>query len=218
MQAYGDIGGGSEPYEQVLKLVLMGSSSVGKSSLMVRFTTGRFETDLQPTTGAAFASHPMTLQGNRRVLIHLWDTAGQECYRSLTRQHFRGAAGALLVYDKTSRASFESIPSWIEDLYATVDHSIVMMLVGNKSDLADSEQVTREEGEQFAREHKLLFLETSAWTGTNVGEAFAQLATQALEHLQQTSPMDLASEDDVTLDTEYVFIDGAPQSASTCLC
>ena len=108
----------------------------------------------------------------KQIKLQIWDTAGQESFRSITRSYYRGAAGALLVYDITRRETFDHLASWLEDARLHANPSMTVMLVGNKSDLSHRRAVSVEEGQEFARENGLLFLETSAKTSLNVDEAF----------------------------------------------
>lgn len=108
----------------------------------------------------------------KQIKLQIWDTAGQESFRSITRSYYRGAAGALLVYDITRRETFDHLLSWLEDAREHANPNMTIMLIGNKADLSHRRAVQFEEGEAFAREHGLIFLETSAKTALNVEEAF----------------------------------------------
>lgn len=125
----------------------------------------------------------VTIDG-RPIKLQIWDTAGQESFRSITRSYYRGAAGALLVYDITRRDTFNHLASWLEDARQHANPNMTIMLIGNKSDLSHRRAVTKEEGEQFAKENGLLFLEASARTAQNVEEAFVKTAAQILQNIQ----------------------------------
>ena len=142
---------------------------VGKSCLLLQFTDKRFHHDHELTIGVEFGSRIVEMDG-KSVKLQIWDTAGQEAFRSITRSYYRGAAGALLVYDITRRETFEKLASWLKDAkqYSTTDMSI--MIVGNKSDLDAKREVSFEEGKQFAENNDLLFMEVSAKSGQNVEE------------------------------------------------
>lgn len=131
---------------------------------------------------------------DKQVKLSVWDTAGQEAYKSITRSYYRGAAGALLVYDVTRRQTFEQVLSWLEDARLHCSSSeMVVVLVGNKSDLEHRRQVPREDGERFAAQHGLMFIETSAKESVNVDEAFA-LASNAIYEKVKAGKLDLTTE------------------------
>jgi Ras-related protein Rab-2A len=129
----------------------------------------------------------------KQIKLQIWDTAGQESFRSITRSYYRGAAGALLVYDITRRETFEHLASWLEDARQHANPSMTIMLIGNKADLAHRRAVTTEEGEAFAKQHGLVFLETSAKTALNVEEAFINTAKQIHDKII-TGQLDVSNE------------------------
>lgn len=163
------------------KLVLLGDASVGKSCLVVRFAKEEFYENQEPTIGAAFMTQTVELEKPKALVkFEIWDTAGQERYRSLAPMYYRGAAAAVIVYDVTSRESFEGARSWVHELQGmSAAESLVIALCGNKVDLVDGEmqrQVETEVAENYAKENGILFLETSAKTGKNVKEVFMEIA------------------------------------------
>ncbi|NXO42741.1 RB18B protein, partial [Locustella ochotensis] len=169
-----------EPAGLTLKLLLVGDSAVGKSSLLRRFTDGAFEPRLKPTVGIDIKVKKMVLDG-RAVQLAVWDTAGQERFRSLTPSYYRGAQGVVLVYDVTRKDTFTGLGKWLNELEMyTTTSSTVKMLVGNKTDKPDRE-VERKEGLQLARKHSLLFIETSAKTQDGVQHAFEELVLKILQ-------------------------------------
>ena len=163
-------------YAYLFKYIIVGDSGVGKSCLLLQFTDNRFEAQHDSTIGVEFGSRMVNIE-DKVIKLQVWDTTGQEAFRSITRSYYRGAAGALLVYDITRRETFDHLTTWLEDARQNCSSSIVMMLIGNKSDLESRRAVTREEGEAFAREHGLIFKETSARTAANVEEAFISTAS-----------------------------------------
>ncbi|XP_031990432.1 ras-related protein Rab-18-B-like [Corvus moneduloides] len=167
-----------EPAGLTLKLLLVGDSAVGKSSLLRRFTDGAFEPRLKPTVGVDFKVKKMVLEG-RAVQLAVWDTAGQERFRTLTPSYYRGAQGVVLVYDVTRKDTFTGLQGWLNEL-EMYNSNTVKMLVGNKTDKPDRE-VERKEGLQFARKHSLLFIETSAKTQEGVQHAFEELVIKILQ-------------------------------------
>lgn len=136
------------------------------------------------TIGVEFGARLVHVEG-KQIKLQIWDTAGQESFRSITRSYYRGAAGALLVYDITRRETFEHLASWLEDARQHANPNMTIMLIGNKADLSQRRAVSVEEGEEFAREHGLLFLETSAKTSLNVDEAFLETATKIYGKVEQ---------------------------------
>jgi len=171
-------------YQYLYKIVLVGDTSVGKSSLLLRFARNDFDLSSRSTIGVEFASKKVRVQG-RVVKAQIWDTGGQERYRPMMDIFYRGAVGALLVYDITSRTSFEDLEDWITELRAGVNLGTIILLVGNKCDLEDLRAVDRTEAEDFAQEHRMLFLEASALEAKNVELAFIKLLSEI--YMQQTT-------------------------------
>ncbi|KAK7199808.1 Ras-related protein RAB2B [Novymonas esmeraldas] len=167
----------------VFKYIIIGDSGVGKSCLLLQFTDKRFEPLHDLTIGVEFGARLISIQG-KTVKLQIWDTAGQESFRSITRSYYRGASGALLVYDVTRRDTFTHLQSWLEDAKANANTALVIMLIGNKCDLDSKRQVSKEEGEAFARRNGLVFMETSAKTSQNVDDAFLQTATLIYDNVQ----------------------------------
>jgi small GTP-binding protein len=155
----------------LLKLILVGDSGVGKTNLLSRFTHDEFHADSKSTIGVEFATKTLRID-EKVVKAQIWDTAGQERYRAITAAYYRGAVGALLVYDVTSLKTFQALPLWLSELRANVDNDIVIVLVGNKTDLAENRTISTDDGINFSRQEKLLFIETSAKDSSNVTEVF----------------------------------------------
>ncbi|XBI01998.1 hypothetical protein VPH35_130634 [Triticum aestivum] len=169
---------GAMEEDYVFKVVVIGDSGVGKTQLLGRFTRGEFCLDSKSTIGIEFQTRTVDIAG-RRVKAQIWDTAGQERYRAVTSAYYRGALGAMLVYDVTRRDSFAHVARWVAELRAHADKSIVVALVGNKADLAAAapgrREVGADEAEAFAEEQGLFFYEASALSGDNVEAAFLGL-------------------------------------------
>ena len=157
------------------KLVLLGESAVGKSSLVLRFVKGQFLEFQESTIGAAFLTQTVCLD-DTTVKFEIWDTAGQERYHSLAPMYYRGAQAAVVVYDITSRDSFERAQSWIAELHRQGNPDIVIALAGNKVDLESQRQVELATAKSYAEENGCLLMETSAKTSTNVNELFVAVA------------------------------------------
>ncbi|CAN0913977.1 Ras-related protein Rab11D [Linum grandiflorum] len=166
-----------EDYDYLLKLVLIGDSGVGKSNLLSRFTKNEFNLESKSTIGVEFATKSMNLDG-KVIKAQIWDTAGQERYRAITSAYYRGAVGALLVYDVTRRSTFENVARWLKELREHTDPNIVVMLIGNKSDLRHLVAVQTEDAKAYAERESMYFMETSALTATNVESAFTEVMTQ----------------------------------------
>uniref|UniRef100_A0A7S3DJV3 Uncharacterized protein n=1 Tax=Palpitomonas bilix TaxID=652834 RepID=A0A7S3DJV3_9EUKA len=169
--------GREDEYDYLFKVVLIGDSGVGKSNLLSRFTRNEFNLESKSTIGVEFATRSIKVDG-KVLKAQIWDTAGQERYRAITSAYYRGAVGALLVYDISKHASFENVQRWLEELRDHADANIVIMLVGNKSDLRHLRAVPTEEARGFAEKNSLSFIETSALDSTNVEMAFLNILTE----------------------------------------
>lgn len=171
---------------QEIKLLTIGDSGVGKSSLLLRWAnadTSMVKSSM-PTVGIDFKFKNITVDG-QRVKVHVWDTAGQERFRTLTSTYYRKAQGVLLVYDVTSRESFNNVRNWMHQISINAEVNISVYLVGNKLDMIEKRAVSFDEGEALSREFKTPFMEVSAWTGHNVNESFLALAVMVKERLDK---------------------------------
>lgn len=174
-------GGGAANLNQkidyVFKIVLIGDSAVGKSQLLARFSRNEFSLDSKATIGVEFQTRTVVIN-HKTVKAQIWDTAGQERYRAVTSAYYRGAVGALLVYDISKRQSFDHVARWLEELRDHADKNIIIMLVGNKSDLENLRDVPTDDAKEFAQKENLYFMETSALEATNVEPAFITVLTE----------------------------------------
>ncbi|GAB4831455.1 Ras- protein RABA1d [Ancistrocladus abbreviatus] len=166
-----------DDYDYLFKVVLIGDSGVGKSNLLSRFTRNEFSLESKSTIGVEFATRSLNVEG-KIIKAQIWDTAGQERYRAITSAYYRGAVGALLVYDVTRHSTFENVERWLRELRDHTDPNIVVMLIGNKSDLRHLVAVPTEDSRSFAERESLYFMETSALEATNVDNAFSEVLTQ----------------------------------------
>ncbi|KDP36442.1 hypothetical protein JCGZ_09512 [Jatropha curcas] len=157
--------------DYLFKIVLIGDSAVGKSNLLARFARDEFYPNSKSTIGVEFQTQKMDING-KEVKAQIWDTAGQERFRAVTSAYYRGAVGALLVYDISRRQTFDSVGKWLNELHTHSDMNVVTILVGNKSDLMDAREVTTDEGKALAEAQGLFFMETSALDSSNVTAAF----------------------------------------------
>ena len=159
-------------YTYLFKYIIVGDSSVGKSCLLLQFTDQRFKAAHDLTIGVEFGSRTIQVDPNNSVKLQIWDTAGQESFRSITRSYYRGAICALLVYDITRKYTFQNLVRWLEEMLEHAYSRMTIILVGNKKDLESEREVSYEEGAEFAKKNKLIFFETSAKTAENVDAAF----------------------------------------------
>lgn len=157
--------------DYLFKIVLVGDSAVGKSNLLARFARDEFYPNSKSTIGVEFQTQKMNIEG-KEIKAQIWDTAGQERFRAVTSAYYRGAVGALLVYDISRRRTFDNIGRWLNELQTHSDMNVVTILVGNKSDLRDAREVTTAEGKALAESQGLFFIETSALDSSNVAAAF----------------------------------------------
>lgn len=165
-----------EELDFIFKVVFLGDSSVGKSNIISKYKLNEFNRNSKSTVGVEFYSKIIT-QDNKNIKIQIWDTAGQERFKAITKSYYKGAKGAIIVYDITRRATFENVQEWFKDTKTMGDNTyIVLMLIGNKCDLVNERQVSTEEGKKEAEMNGMAFMETSALDGTNITEAFELMA------------------------------------------
>ena len=156
----------------VLRYIIIGDSSVGKSCILKRFTDNEFSNRYEVTVGVEFATK-IALCNGVPIKFQIWDTAGQETFKSITRSYYKSACGAFLVYDIGKRSSFENLSTWLSELKNLAHKDIEIILIGNKSDIVgDKRKVTYEEGKAFADTHKLFFAEASAFTADMIEHCF----------------------------------------------
>mmetsp|Transcript_12865 Transcript_12865/g.17650 ORF Transcript_12865/g.17650 Transcript_12865/m.17650 type:complete len:205 (+) Transcript_12865:136-750(+) len=171
-------------YAYLFKYIIIGDTGVGKSCLLLQFTDKRFQPVHDLTIGVEFGARLINID-HHQIKLQIWDTAGQESFRSITRSYYRDAAGALLVYDITRRESFNHLGRWLEEARQNGNPNMTIMLIGNKSDLEHRRAVTTKEGEIFAQENGLVFLETSAKSAQNVETAFIKTAENIYEKIKE---------------------------------
>lgn len=162
---------------------------------MIQFTDQKFRQENDPTIGVEFGAKTITSKG-KVIKLQIWDTAGQESFRSITRSYFRGAIGALLTFDITSRESFDAIHGFVEETTTSASSNLVIILIGNKSDLASERQVSKEEAETYAKRLGLIYIEVSAKSGHNVNLAFDMVTEKVLEKIDRK---EIVPEDEVVL-------------------
>jgi len=177
----------ASPKSFQFKLVLLGDSAVGKSSLVLRFVKKQFYEYQESTIGAAFLTQTVNVK-DYVVKFEIWDTAGQERYHSLAPMYYRGAAAAVVVYDLTNRQSFVRAKSWVKELQRQGNPNIVIALAGNKLDLQDKRQIDSEEAKAYADENGIFFMETSAKTDHNVTVLFETIAIKLPKTISPPKP------------------------------
>ena len=163
-----------ENYDYIMKLILLGDSSVGKTNILTKYLKNFFDPDSKATVGVEFGTKSVEIEG-KKIKVQIWDTAGEERYKSITSTYYRGAKGAFIVYDITRKITFESIDKWIGDLKNNGDENIIIYLVGNKNDLNDKREVDKNEAMNKAEKYNIAFMETSALSGDNIQKIFQDL-------------------------------------------
>ena len=165
-----------ENEENNFKIVLIGESGVGKTSIISQFIDKVFEPELQTSTGGSFSSKELIFDNGKTLKLEIWDTAGQEKYRALTKIFYKSASAALLVYDITKRKTFEELKSyWILQIKESAPKNIITAIVGNKEDLLDKEEVDEKEARNFAEDNGALFFTTSAKNSVGINELFFEI-------------------------------------------
>lgn len=211
-------------FEYQFRLILIGDSTVGKSTLLRSFTDGKFYDITDPTVGVDFFARLIEVRPGIRIKLQLWDTAGQERFRSITRSYYRNSVGALLLYDITRRASFEHLVDWLFEVKRHIEpQKVVYQVVACKADMEAAREVSTEEGEAFAEFYGVRFLETSAKTGYNVEETFETVARDIYSKLESG---DFRLEDGwdgikagfsrPTLQLHADLLEAKPESAGCC--
>lgn len=166
-----------EKYNYLLKYIIIGDSAVGKSNLLLQYTFGEFIEEYKNTIGVEFGAKNVDID-NKSYRIQIWDTAGQECFKSITRAYYKNSVCAIVVYDITCLDSFNNVSSWIEDCKNYSPKNVYIVLVGNKSDLEERRQIPTEKGQEIADRFGISFFETSAKTGSNVVKIFEESAKE----------------------------------------
>ena len=201
-----------DSYEMMFKIVLVGDASVGKTNIMSKYLKNEFHDDSKATVGVEFGSKQFTVEGHT-IKAQIWDTAGQERYKSMTSAYFKGAKGAFVVYDITRKQSFDSVDKWLNDLRATADKNLTVIIIGNKCDLETQREVTKDQGEEKAKSNSVAFMETSALSGENIEKAFNQMVNEVFkkchDELESDGDLDIVGgSQDINLDKTKPKDDG----------
>ena len=168
-------------YTMLFKIVIIGDTYVGKTNILSRYISNEFDPNSNSTIGVELTTKTYNFDNND-VKVQIWDTAGQEKYRSITSSYYKGAQGCLLVYDITKKKSFDNIDKWYSELKSNSDEKIYTMLLGNKSDLEENREVSIEEAEKKAKNFNIAFMETSAYNGNNINKAFNELINNVYQN------------------------------------
>ena len=193
-------------YDKTCQLLIIGDSSVGKTSLITRYTNGTFKEEYLATVGLDYYSKEEVIN-NKTINIKWWDTAGQERYKSLTQNYFKNAEGVLLTYDITNSESFDNLKEWISSIKKNMegkDIFIPVIIIGNKIDMEDSRETSKEDAEKFAKENNYKYFETSAKTGEGVDDAIRELVIQILKQNGQIDDQKEARASSVQIKEENI--------------
>ena len=186
----------SEEYEMMIKVILIGDSGVGKTNIMSKFLKNQFLEDSKATVGVEFGSKLFIQQGHK-IKAQIWDTAGQEKYKAITSAYYKGSKGALVIYDITQKETFANIEKWVNDLKCKGDPKITIIIIGNKNDLEEKRQISKEQGEEKAKSFGCAFLETSAFSGDNIEKAFEMMVKEIYDKFTS----DIGEDDEEELDS-----------------
>ena len=190
----------NETYDFLFKVVVVGDSGVGKTGITNRYLKGNFQEDTKTTVGVEFGAKKVYIK-DKCVKIQIWDTAGQERYRSVTTAYYKGAKGALIVYDITNTQTFENVECWIKEVKDATDKEIKIILIGNKSDLEENRLVSVEEGRLMSEENNLSFFETSGKNNINVDKAFDDISVEVVSNMIEKSKFE--DKDDFLLSSNF---------------
>jgi Ras-related protein Rab-1A len=172
-------------YDYLFKILLIGNSGVGKSSLLLRFADDTFTDNFMPTIGVDFKIRTLEVDG-RTIKLQIWDTAGQERFKTITSSYYKGAHGIIVVYDITDKESFKNIDTWMNEVEKHASDNVSRILVGNKNDMEESRQVSTDEGKELADQYNIRFMETSAKESANVEEAFTLMTKEIKSRVVHT--------------------------------
>jgi Ras-related protein Rab-2A len=205
----------SGAYDHMFRYIIVGDMAVGKSCLLLQFTDHKFRHQHELTIGVEFGGKNIEVK-NKTIKIQIWDTAGQEAFQAITRTYYKGAIGALLVYDITRKETFDHIRKWYDEVKLNGSKDICCILIGNKKDLEEQRQVKYEEGKRLAEENNLLFLETSAKTAENVQEAFTISAERILDQINKSGVDPTAPSKNVRISIDDDEEEEKEQPKKTC--
>ena len=186
----------TDEFDIIFKIVLIGDSGVGKTNLLGRYLKKEYKEETKATVGVEFGEKKYELNG-LKIKAQIWDTAGQERYKAITSMYYKGAKGALIVFDLSSKNTFQNVEKWYNEIKKTSDPNINLILIGNKSDLKDKRQISTEEGENKAKEMNVAYLETSALNADNVDKAFDLLIQEITKKMKKEIEEEEYEENDI---------------------
>ena len=176
-----------DEYDFIFKVLLLGNSDVGKSSLILRYVDQTWSDTFVPTIGVDFKVKSLEVE-NKQIKMQIWDTAGQERFRNVISSYFRGSHGIFVIYDITNRDSFKNLENWLQEIEKNANPNVLKILIGNKNDLEEDREIKTEEGQAFADRNGMQFIETSAKNNVNVNEAFEALAKLMIKFNSDKKP------------------------------
>ena len=213
-----------EEYSMIFKMILIGDSGVGKTNILNRYINNTFSETTKSTVGVELGTK-VEEYNNTKIKVQIWDTAGQERYKSITKTYYKGAKGALIVYDITKKDSFKNIDKWIQDLREFGEDDAAILIVGNKSDLEESREVTTDEVKKKAEVYKMAYCETSALKSKNINYAFQTLIKLVAEKMENKKNEENKYGNQsnvistgVSLETKIIAADNRPKNKNGYCC
>ena len=204
-----------QQYDCLFKILLVGNSSVGKSSLFLRFVDDIWNDVFVPTIGVDFKIKTLKIN-EKNVKLQIWDTAGQERFRTIISSYYRGAQGILLVFDVTEKESFESLNNWLIEIEKNANKNVVKILIGNKCDLEDKRVISYSQAKDFADSNGLNYVETSAKTNNNVTEAFSEIGKELMEACKDKDFIGNENKKTITISNKTTDLNVEKKSQNGC--
>lgn len=174
----------SSSFDYLLKIIIIGDSSVGKSNILAVYNDGKFNENLQPSIGVEFIAKNIEIE-NTKFRLQIWDTAGQESFLSMTKVYYKNSCCAFIVYDITEKKSFDHVEFWLNELKNEAPESILYVLIGNKSDLYEKRVISFEQGSDYAKKHKMIFFETSARNKIDIDNIFKETVKRINKNIKE---------------------------------
>ena len=182
--------------ECVYKVLLLGDTTVGKTCFLMKYTDKTFQDIHMATIGLDYRLKTMKLKSGKNIKLQIWDTAGQDRFRAITKNYYKGSHGIILIYDVTNLQTFENVKTWVSQIREEASNNVVIYIAANKIDMEAERKVTKEEGEKLAKEKNMMFYECSAKNGENVQCAIEELAKKLLKAQQQSTKKEPEKQED----------------------